>query len=95
MSNPPDKGSNNMEQQFEQAQTLYNRFHRGSPEPINSKGFRIPFYDRPPASDAFSTEGGAFANPDNPQFSDMRVFPARYNTAFRISGDTFNLGLAA
>lgn len=27
------------------------------------------------------------------QFSDMRVFPARYATAFRISGDVFNLGL--
>lgn len=77
-------------QQFEQARTLYNRFYKGTPKEINSRGYRIPFYDRPPASDAFSTEGGAFASPDNPQFSDMKIFPARYNTAFRISGDTFD-----
>jgi hypothetical protein len=79
-----------IEQQFEQAHTLYNKFHKGKPIEINSRGYRIPFYDRPPASDAYLGEGGQFPVADNPQFSDMRVFPARYATAFRISGDVFN-----
>jgi hypothetical protein len=77
-------------QQFEQSKTLYNRFHKGAPKTTNSRGFRIPFYDRPPASDGYFGEGGQFPAADNPQFSDMRIFPARYATAFRISGDVFD-----
>lgn len=58
-----------IEQQFEQAHTLYNKFHKGKPIPLNSRGFRIPFYDRPPASDAYIGEGGQFPVADNPQFN--------------------------
>ena len=79
-----------IEQQFEQAHTLYNRFYKGKPIELNQRGYRIPFYDRPPASDGYLGEGGQFPVADNPQFNDMRVFPARYATSFLISGDVFN-----
>src|SRR5512143_263733 len=82
-----------IEKQFEESQTLYNRFHKGKAIQVNQRGYRIPFYDRPPASDAYFSEGGAMPVADNPQFNDMRIFPARYATAFLISGDVFdNIG---
>lgn len=82
-----------IEDQFSQARTLYNRFHKGKAIPTNGRGYRIPFYDRPPASDAFMGEGGQFPVADNPKFNDMRIFHARYATSFLISGDVLaNIG---
>jgi len=51
----------------EESQTLYNRFHKGKAIQVNQRGYRIPFYDRPPASDSFFSEGGAMPVADNPR----------------------------
>ena len=42
-----------VEREFAQAPTLLNVFHKGKAKRTNSRGYRIPFYDRPPASDAY------------------------------------------
>lgn len=35
----------------------YNRFHKGKAIQVNQRGYRIPFYDRPPASDSYVIMG--------------------------------------
>lgn len=79
-----------IERQYEEAHTLFNKFTKGKAIDITPKGYKIPFYDRPPASDAFMGQTSAFPVPDNPNFSDMKVFHARYATSFRINGDVFD-----
>jgi len=55
-----------IEKQYEESHTLFNKFTKGKPIDITPRGYRIPFYDRPPASDAFMGQTSAFPVPDNP-----------------------------
>jgi hypothetical protein len=41
----------------ESGNNWYNRIHKGKAKRANLRGYRIPFYDRPPASDALISKG--------------------------------------
>lgn len=49
---PQEVGGNNPPLHYEGNRKRYNKFHKGKAVQVNLRGYRIPFYDRPPASDS-------------------------------------------